>query len=313
MQPQMRVDGAIAPTGVASVAALAGRVLENVERVVVGKRGVAELLLVALLAEGHVLIEDVPGVGKTTLARAMARSIGGEFRRIQFTPDLLPTDIGGLSYFDQKVGDFRFRPGPVFANVVLADEINRATPRTQSALLEAMEERQVTIDGERHPLAEPFMVLATQNPVEYEGTYPLPEAQLDRFMFKVLVSYPPEAAEQEVLRRYHAGFDAHDLEAAGLEPLVRPAALPALRAEITAVVVEQGIIGYITAIAAASRRSPDLILGGSPRASIALIRLLLQARFAGGEQACLGHGEHTIEGRQQQNGEKLGHRRRLCS
>ncbi|MER3439242.1 MAG: hypothetical protein C4346_17555, partial [Chloroflexota bacterium] len=181
-------DHRLAPVEIVSV--LARRVLDNVSEVLVGKRDVAELLFVALLCEGHVLIEDVPGVGKTTLARAMARSIGGEFRRIQCTPDLLPSDISGLTYFDQKHSEFRFRPGPVFANVVLADEINRATPRTQSALLEAMEERTVTVEGETLSLPRPFIVIATENPIELEGTFPLPEAQLDRFLMRLAVGYP---------------------------------------------------------------------------------------------------------------------------
>ncbi|MGH2534735.1 MAG: AAA family ATPase, partial [Thermomicrobiales bacterium] len=178
---------------------MAERVVANVERVIVGKREVIEQVLVALLCEGHVLIEDVPGVGKTTLARAVARSIGGEFRRIQFTPDLLPTDVGGLTYFDQKLGDFRFRPGPVFANVVLADEINRATPRTQAALLEAMGESSVTADGTTHRLKPPFLLIATQNPIDHEGTFPLPEAQLDRFLIKLSLGYPSADEESQML------------------------------------------------------------------------------------------------------------------
>src|SRR5262245_20639066 len=205
------MDAMITSGDVNSVAGLAARVLDNVGRVSGGTREAGEVLLVALLAEGHVLIEDVPGVGKTTLARAMARSIGGEFRRIQFTPDLLPTDIGGLSYFDQKAGDFRFRPGPVFANVVLADEINRATPRTQSALLEAMEERTVTVEGETMGLPRPFLVLATENPIELEGTFPLPEAQLDRFLLRLAVGYPAHDEEDEILARHRAGMQVAEL------------------------------------------------------------------------------------------------------
>ncbi|MDQ3045408.1 MAG: AAA family ATPase, partial [Chloroflexota bacterium] len=188
--------------GIASTAALGERIVANIERVIVGKRAPIELLLVALLCEGHVLIEDVPGVGKTTLARALSRSIGGSHRRIQFTPDLLPTDIGGLAYFNQKLGDFEFRPGPVFANILLADEINRATPRTQSALLEAMEERTVTIEGETRPLPRPFLVLATENPVELEGTFPLPEAQLDRFLLRLAIGYPDQEEELAILERF---------------------------------------------------------------------------------------------------------------
>jgi MoxR-like ATPase len=264
----------IAPRDVASVAGLAERVLENVGRVIVGKRDVAELLLVALLAEGHVLIEDVPGVGKTTLARAMARSIGGEFRRIQFTPDLLPTDIGGLSYFDQKAGDFRFRPGPVFANVVLADEINRATPRTQSALLEAMEERTVTVEGETMALPRPFLVLATENPIELEGTFPLPEAQLDRFLLRLAIGYPAHDEEDEILARHQAGEGVTELpETASPDELLDAAAA------VRRVYASDEVRHYATAIVRATRGHEAIELGASPRASLALYRAA-QARAA---------------------------------
>src|SRR5690349_9227314 len=208
--------------GAETVAAFGARLLANIERAVIGKRAVIELTLVALLCEGHLLLEDVPGVGKTTLARALARSLGGEFRRIQFTPDLLPSDVGGITYFNQRRGDFEFRPGPVFANVVLADEINRATPRTQSALLEAMEERTVTVEGETMPLPRPFLVLATENPIELEGTFPLPEAQLDRFLLRLSIGYPEEAEEVALFER----FGATDPLAA-LEPVAAPGELAA--------------------------------------------------------------------------------------
>src|ERR671932_852886 len=187
---------------VTSVRALADRAAENIERVIVGKRDVIDLLLVAVLCEGHVLIEDVPGLGKTMLARSLARTLDCSFRRIQFTPDLLPSDVTGVSFFNQRLQEFEFRPGPIFSQIVLADEINRATPRTQSALLECMEERQVSVEGDTRPLPRPFLVLATQNPVELEGTFPLPEAQLDRFMMRMEVGYPSTEDEMEILTRY---------------------------------------------------------------------------------------------------------------
>lgn len=240
-------------------------------KVIVGQEQVFEQVVIAFLTGGHVLLEGVPGVAKTLLAKTLAHLIDTNFGRIQFTADLMPSDVVGTQVFEINKGTFYLKKGPIFTNIVLADEINRAPAKTQSALLEAMEERQITIEGTRYTLDEPFMVLATQNPIEYEGTYPLPEAQLDRFLFKVVVPYPAEAAEREIVRRYHQGFDAHKIEATGLQPVVKPADLPALRAEIQAITVEDGILGYITQIAAASRRSPDLILGGSPRASIATL------------------------------------------
>jgi MoxR-like ATPase len=238
-------------------------------KVVVGQDEVFEQVVVAFLAGGHVLLEGVPGVAKTLIAKTLARLVDAGFGRIQFTADLMPSDVIGTQVFDINQGKFYLKQGPIFTSIVLADEINRAPAKTQSALLEAMEERQVTIEGTRYPLGDPFMVLATQNPIEYEGTYPLPEAQLDRFLFKVVVDYPPDAVEREIVRRYHTGFDAHHLDRAGLQPVVGGADLPALRDEIRGVTVEDGILAYITQIAAATRRSPDLMLGGSPRASIA--------------------------------------------
>ncbi|MBI5878023.1 MAG: MoxR family ATPase [Chloroflexi bacterium] len=240
-------------------------------KVLVGQDVVFEQITIALLARGHVLLEGVPGVAKTLAAKTMAQLIRADFRRVQFTPDLMPSDIVGTQVYDVNSGKFYLKKGPIFTNILLADEINRAPAKTQSALLEAMEERQVTIEGERYELPEPFMVLATQNPVEYEGTYPLPEAQLDRFLFKILVTYLPPEAEAEVLRRYHHGFDAHHLSLAGLTAIIGPAELLALRAQIQAVTVEDGIMRYITSISDATRKAGDLALGGSPRASIAML------------------------------------------
>lgn len=244
---------------------------QEVAKVIVGQEAVFEQIVIAFFAGGHVLLEGVPGTAKTLMAKTLARLIQTDFNRIQFTADLMPSDVVGTQVFNLNQGAFYLKKGPLFAHIVLADEINRAPAKTQSALLEAMEERQVTIEGERHALGEPFMVLATQNPVEYEGTYPLPEAQLDRFMFKVRIDYPPETVETEVLRRYHNGFDAHQLDTAALRPVIHPDELPTLRAEIRQVTVEEGILRYITQLANASRRSPDLMLGGSPRASITLL------------------------------------------
>ena len=244
---------------------------QEVAKVIVGQEAVFEQIVIAFFAGGHVLLEGVPGTAKTLMAKTLARLIQTDFNRIQFTADLMPSDVVGTQVFNLNQGAFYLKMGPIFANVVVADEINRAPAKTQSALLEAMEEHQVTIEGERHALGEPFMVLATQNPIEYEGTYPLPEAQLDRFMFKVRIEYPPESVETEVLRRYHNGFDAHQLDTAALRPVFHPDELPSLRAEIRGVTVEEGILRYITQLANASRRSPDLMLGGSPRASITLL------------------------------------------
>jgi MoxR-like ATPase len=249
------------------VRSLSERVTENVERVIIGKRREVQMTLIALLCEGHLLIEDVPGVGKTMLARAIAKSIGCSFRRIQFTPDMLPSDVTGVSMFNQKTREFEFRPGPVMAQIVLADEINRATPKTQSALLEAMEERQITVDGITYPMERPFLVLATQNPIEYEGTFPLPEAQIDRFMMRVSLGYPAAADEMRILelQREH-----HPLEDIG--QAVTAAELVAAQTAIKQVYVDDLIKEYIVDLANASRRHPDVYLGASPRGSLSLFK-----------------------------------------
>ncbi len=245
----------------------ADAVLDRVGEVMVGKRAVIDLALVALLCEGHILLEDVPGVGKTTLARSIARAIGGDFRRIQCTPDLLPSDISGLTYFNQRAQEFQFRPGPIFGNIVLADEINRATPRTQSALLEAMEERTVTVDNETIPLPRPFLLIATENPIELEGTFPLPEAQLDRFFLKLKIGYPDEADEAAILTRFQG---AHPL--ADLQPVGEIADFPAMQAEVRAVHVDDELRLYITRIVRATRTHDSIALGASPRGSLGLYR-----------------------------------------
>jgi MoxR-like ATPase len=240
-------------------------------KVLVGQEEPFTHLLIALLSGGHVLLEGVPGTAKTLMAKTLAALTQAEFKRVQFTPDLMPSDVIGTQVYELGSGQFRLRRGPIFTNLLLGDEINRAPAKTQSALLEAMEEGQVTIEGERLPLPAPFFVMATQNPVEYEGTYPLPEAQLDRFLFKVLVDYAPQQVEVEVLRRYHQGFDARHLERAGLAPAASAETIARCREEIQQVQVDDGIFTYITDIAQASRKTLDLLLGGSPRASISLL------------------------------------------
>ena len=236
-------------------------------KVLVGLDAPFELLTVALFSGGHVLLEGVPGTAKTLMAKTLAHMVQAKFTRVQFTPDLMPSDILGTSVFDISTGQFHLKKGPIFTQLLLADEINRAPAKTQSALLEAMEERQVNLEGERHILDKPFMVIATQNPIEYEGTYPLPEAQLDRFMFKVLVPYSPPAVEVEILRRSHQGFDAHNIESSGIQKVITAAQVVELRKAIQSVTVEDGILTYIANINAASRRSPDLLLGASARAA----------------------------------------------
>jgi len=242
-------------------------VAENIENVIQGKRPTIELVVTSLVAEGHVLIEDVPGVGKTLLAKALARSIDCSFQRVQFTPDLLPADVTGVSVWNREMGSFTFRPGPVFANVVLGDEINRASPKTQAALLEAMEEQQVTVDAETHPLDAPFIVIATQNPIEHEGTYPLPEAQLDRFMMRVAMGYPDREKELEMLQTHgsRSMFDE-------LKPVVHAEDVVKMTSIAREIHFADVLRGYLIDIAEATRDHPDILLGASPRAGLFLQR-----------------------------------------
>ncbi|MCA9792779.1 MAG: MoxR family ATPase [Candidatus Eremiobacteraeota bacterium] len=246
--------------------------IDNVERVILGKRETIEIVVVALLCEGHVLLEDVPGVGKTMLSRAVARSLGCSHARVQCTPDLLPSDLTGVNVYNQKTSDFEFRPGPLHHQIILADEINRATPKTQSALLECMEERQITIDGVTHPLPRPFLVLATQNPVEHEGTFPLPEAQMDRFMVRARLGYPSAEAEKQMLKGQQM---AHPVES--VSQVLEGARLLELQTEVRQIHVGDNLLDYIVELVRQTRDSADLRLGASPRGSLALFR---------GAQAC---------------------------
>src|SRR5205823_4667907 len=254
---------------------IAERIIANVERAIIGKQAEVRLALIALMCQGHILIEDVPGVGKTILARSLAVSTGCSFRRIQFTPDLLPSDVTGVSIYNQKTLDFEFRPGPIVAQVVLADEINRATPKTQSALLESMEERQITVDGSTYRLPSPFIVLATQNPIEYEGTFPLPEAQLDRFLLRINLGYPSKRDEMRVLESQQVQHPIEQLQAVLTAP-----DLTQLQQSIRQVVfVDELIREYIVSLVGETRSHPDVYLGASPRGSLALFRAS-QARAA---------------------------------
>jgi len=246
---------------------MAQRIKDNIQKVIVGKDEVIDLLLISLIASGHVLIEDVPGMGKTLLAKAMAKSLSCSFKRIQFTPDLLPSDLTGIHYFNQKLSEFQFRPGPIFCNILLADEINRATPRTQSSLLESMEERQVTIDGETMKLQRPFMVLATQNPVEIQGTFPLPEAQLDRFLIKVKMGYPTRQEGIDILKRFKGADPLQDIKSVVDQDEVVQA-----QKNYSKVHVSEDILDYILAIVEKTRTHSDVILGVSPRGSQALLK-----------------------------------------
>jgi MoxR-like ATPase len=246
---------------------LCKRITENISRVIVGKKESIELLLAALLADGHVLIEDIPGLGKTLLAKSLAKSIAGSFRRVQFTPDLLPADITGFNVYYQQTGQFIFQPGPVMANILLADEINRTIPRTQSSLLESMEERQVTVDGKTYPLPHPFFVMATQNPIELEGTFSLPEAQLDRFLLKIRLGYPEKDEEMAILER----FQEKD-PLTGLEAVANPEQVAELQQARKGIHVSQPVREYITRLVRATRDHPSLRLGASPRGSLNLMR-----------------------------------------
>jgi MoxR-like ATPase len=250
-----------------SVQRMAEGVIANVEKVIVGKHAEVQLALIALMCQGHVLIEDVPGVGKTMLAKSLARSVGCTFKRVQFTPDLLPSDITGVSIYNQKTQDFEFRPGPVITQILLADEINRATPKTQSALLEAMEERQVTVDGQTHALPRPFMVLATQNPIEYEGTFPLPEAQLDRFLLRITLGYPSKADEITIMDRQQF---AHPIEE--MCQVMEAKDLAFLQDSVKRIYVDPAVKDYMVSVVAATRVHADVYLGASPRGSLGLYR-----------------------------------------
>jgi MoxR-like ATPase len=247
------------------IESISRKIRENVQRVIVGKDDVIDLALVGVLCEGHILLEDVPGIGKTTLARALAASLGCTFKRIQFTPDLLPSDVTGINWFNQKSQEFEFRPGPVITQIVLADEINRATPRTQSSLLEAMQEQQVTIDGVTHPLPRPFLVLATQNPVELEGTFPLPEAQIDRFLLRIVIGYPSQSEENAILDRYRSSSQIPELQ-----PVTTPPEIIQMQDERSKVRVEETVRDYIVRVARATREHNEVQLGASPRATMAL-------------------------------------------
>jgi MoxR-like ATPase len=270
----MQTATSIRKTGLIDLATTAEKVIQNVERVIVGKHAEVELTLVALLSNGHILLEDVPGTGKTMLAKSLARSLGCSFKRIQFTPDLLPSDVTGVSIYNQKTTEFEYRPGPVSAQVILADEINRATPKTQSALLEAMEEQQVTVDGTSYQLPDPFLVLATENPIEYEGTFPLPEAQLDRFLLRLSLGYPDKQDEITILETQQ---EVHPLEELG--QVVDAAELVHAQSAVKAIYVDRLISEYIVNITAATREHVDIYLGASPRGSLGVYRAS-QARAA---------------------------------
>ena len=259
------------------------RVRTEVAKAVVGQDSVVTGMVAALLVRGHVLLEGVPGTAKTLMVKAVAGALDLGSKRVQFTPDLMPSDITGQVLYEQNSGDFRFRQGPVFTNVLLADEVNRTPPKTQAALLEAMEERQVSVEGAAHVLPEPFIVVATQNPVEYEGTYPLPEAQLDRFLFKLVVDYPSADQERDVLSRHHRGMNPHDVSSLGVTPVASAADLAAARDAVEGIAVEDPVLGYIVELARATRVSPALSLGVSPRGSTMLLHASKAWAFLAGK------------------------------
>jgi len=265
-----------------NIQAFGERVIGNLEKVIIGKRQSTELVVIGLLCQGHVLIEDVPGVGKTMLARSLARSLDCDFNRIQFTPDMLPSDVTGVSIYNQQKNKFEFRPGPVLGQIILADEINRATPKTQAALLEAMEERQVTVDGVTHPLPTPFMVLATQNPIEYEGTFPLPEAQLDRFLLRLRLGYPTAADEIRIMDDQRI---QHPIE--GLKPIVKLKEIKQAVEDVKQIYISAPVKKYILDLTTRTRQSGDVYLGASPRGSLSLAR-------AGRARAALAGRDHVL-------------------
>ncbi|MEE9249365.1 MAG: MoxR family ATPase [Dehalococcoidia bacterium] len=261
---------------------IAQRVLDNIEKVIIGKKQAVRLALISLMCKGHVLIDDVPGVGKTMLAKSLAKSVGCSFKRIQFTPDLLPSDITGVSIYNQNTGEFEFRPGPIVAQVVLADEINRATPKTQSALLESMEETQITVDGVSYSLPQPFLVMATENPVEYEGTFPLPEAQLDRFLMQISLGYPSATQEIEIIEKQQFSHPIDDLS-----PVSNPEEIITLQNEVRKVFVDGLLKRYIVAIVHSTRNDPNTYLGASPRGSLGLYRTSQARAFLEGRDFVL--------------------------